>query len=367
MVPVSPSPRYSGSNLCGYFTHHDNPLCQSCGRGTGSMRVLIESNHRYPAYGAMGSGHHPKEFPSGSGWHMQDLLARGLAELGHEVLYLLREGCDAPLPDGVQLLSEPAADIDIFQTTGSPSADVDMHEFMERHRVPWILTCHLDRSHSAAADNWIFVSRSLARTYGRERHVYNGIDPAECLFFPAKEDYLLFMAAAERAIPKGLGTAFAVSKRTGVRLVVAGTGRSYDAIEHISGLCRDAGVEYVGDIRGAAKAAWLAGAKAVILPTGTNEGCPLTLIEALMSGTPVIASTAGGIPEMITPDTGFLCGEEDDYVRAVARLGEILPDRCRQHALERFHYLRMARDYLVEFEAEIAEHRNGQRRRSSSI
>jgi glycosyltransferase involved in cell wall biosynthesis len=333
------------------------------------MRILIESNHRYPFYGAVGSGRHPREFPSGSGWHMQDLLARGLAELGHEVLYLLREGCDAPLPDGVRLVSGPVADIDIFQTTGSPSADLDVHEFVARHGVPWVLTCHLDRSGGAlpAANNWIFVSRSLARTYGKERHVYNGIDPADCLFSRAKEDFLLFMAAAERAIPKGLFTAFAVSKRTGVRLVVAGTGRSYDAIEHISGLCRDAGAEYVGDIRGAAKAAWLAAAKGVILPTETNEGCPLTLIEALMSGTPVIASTAGGIPEMVTPDTGFLCDDEDDYVRAVARLREIASDRCRQHALERFHYLRMARDYVVEFEAEIARHRDGQRRRPPGI
>jgi hypothetical protein len=54
------------------------------------MRILIASNHRYPSYGAVGSGRHPREFPSGSSGHIQDLLARGLAELGHEVLYHLR-------------------------------------------------------------------------------------------------------------------------------------------------------------------------------------------------------------------------------------------------------------------------------------
>jgi len=340
-------------------------------RGVRSMRVLIEANHRYPIYGAVGSGRHPREFPSGSGWHMQDLLARGLAELGHEVLYLLRRGCDRTLPEGVRLVSDPVSDADIYQSTTVAANHHDIREFLERRGLPAVYTCHLDRSDadeaSRAGDNWIFVARSLARTYGKERHVYNGIDPADCLFSRAKEEFLLFMAAAERAIPKGLCTALAVSKRTGVRLVVAGTGRSYAAIERISGLCRDTGVEYIGDIRGAAKAEWLAAAKGVILPTGTNEGCPLTLIEALMSGTPVIASTAGGIPEVVAPDTGFLCNDEDDYVRAVGRLREISPDRCRQYALERFHYLRMARDYVVEFEAEIARHRDGQRRRPPGI
>jgi glycosyltransferase involved in cell wall biosynthesis len=100
-------------------------------------------------------------------------------------------------------------------------------------------------------------------------------------------------------------------------------------------VCREAQAEYVGDIRGAAKAKWLAAAKGLILPTQANEGCPLTLIEALMSGTPVIASTVGGVPEVVSPETGFLCVSEDDYVWAVERLDEISPERCRQYALER--------------------------------
>ncbi len=194
------------------------------------MRILIASNHRYPSYGAVGSGHQPREFPSGSGGHIQDLLARGLAELGHEVLYLLRRGCDTPLPEGVRLVTDPVADIDICQMTGAPGADADVREFAARRGLPWVLTCHLDRTHSnrasPAADNWIFVSRSLAHTYGKDRYILNGIDPADCSFSKRKKDFLLFMAPAERAIGKGLKAAIAVSRRTSVRLVVAGTGGS---------------------------------------------------------------------------------------------------------------------------------------------
>jgi glycosyltransferase involved in cell wall biosynthesis len=292
---------------------------------------------------------------------MQDLLARGLAELGHDVFYLLRHGADMPLPEKVRLVTDPICDIDIYQTTTVLGANLDVLEFVQQHELPSVLTCHLDRSKPGegppAGDNWIFVARSLARTYGKDRYILNGIDPAQCTFSATKEDFVLFMAAAERAIEKGLETAIAVCQRAGVRLVVAGTGRSYGAIESIAAICGVEGTEYIGDIRGAAKAERLAAAKAVILPSRANEGCPLTLIEALMSGTPVIASAAGGIPEMITADVGFLCAGDCDYVRAVGRVDEISPARCRQYAIEHFHYLRMARDYVTEFEREIRTHR----------
>lgn len=318
------------------------------------MRILITSNHRYPSFRPVGSGLQPTDFPSGSGGHIQDLLARGLSELGHQVFYLLKRGCEMPLPEGIELVSEPIDDANIYQTTGAPGADL-ISAFATERGLPWVLSCHLDRSGvTPAGDNWIFVSRSLARSYGKNRVVLNGLDPANFLYSASKEPFLLFMAPAERALAKGLDTAIAVSRRAGIRLVVAGTGGSHEAIGRLAALCRDGSADHIGDIRGAVKAQWLAAAKAVILPSQTNEGCPLTLIEALMSGTPVLASDAGGIPEVVSPDVGYLCRDEDDYIRAVGRLDEISSERCRAHALEHFHYHRMARDYVGEFEREIA-------------
>ena len=326
------------------------------------MRILIASNHRYPCFSPVGSHLQPTEFPSGSGGHIQDLLARGLAELGHQVFYLLRRGCETPLPQGVELVSDPIDDADVYQTTGAPGVEL-VSAFATERGLPWVLTCHLDRSGMSgaapAADNWIFVSRSLARIYRGSRVVLNGLDPADFQFSAGKQPFLLFMAPAERALVKGLNMAIAVSRRAGIDLVVAGTGRSRDAIDRMAAVCREGGADYIGDIRGAAKAEWLAAAKAVILPSQHYEGCPLTLIEALMSGTPVIASDAGGIPEVVSPEVGYICRSEDDYVRAVGRLDEISSDRCRKHALEHFHYQRMVRDYVSEFEREIARRADG--------
>jgi glycosyltransferase involved in cell wall biosynthesis len=319
------------------------------------MRVLIGSNHRYPAYGPVGTGRRPRDFPSGSAPHLQDLLARGLAELGHDVRYLLRNGGDA-LPPGVRMVSEPMANIDIYQTTTVPGMNMDVRDFVRQHRIPAIFTCHMDRSRDGepSGPNWVFVSRSLARTYGRDRVILNGIDPAECIFSAAKDDYFLFLGSMEQAAIKGLDTALALSRRLGFRLVVAGSARTYPPIEQAAALCREGGAKYLGDIRGARKAEYIAGARAVLFPSRANEGCPLTIIEAMMSGTPVIASAVGGVPEIMTGETGFLCEREGDYVRAVENLAEISPERCRAVALERFHYMRMVRDYVRAFEAETA-------------
>src|SRR6266576_1649100 len=142
------------------------------------MRIVLSSSHRYPAFSEVGKGPHPMLFPSGSGYMIHDLLAKGLAELGHEVFYLLRKGADQPLPPGVRLVSQLPGDAHMLHTLSYHDDDL----IRERRwgRKPWVTTCHLDltaRGHarSPTTVNWIFVSRTLARLHGRNRYVLNGV------------------------------------------------------------------------------------------------------------------------------------------------------------------------------------------------
>jgi glycosyltransferase involved in cell wall biosynthesis len=80
------------------------------------------------------------------------------------------------------------------------------------------------------------------------------------------------------------------------------------------------------------------------------------MVEALMSGTPVICSDRGACPEIITKDVGYICRYEPDYLNAIRRISEISPRTCREKALRDFHYLSMARDYVAEYEKEIRSH-----------
>jgi glycosyltransferase involved in cell wall biosynthesis len=76
-----------------------------------------------------------------------------------------------------------------------------------------------------------------------------------------------------------------------------------------------------------------------------------------MSGTPVICSDRGACPEIISSDVGFVCARYDDYVGAIDSVATISPYACRDKAMREFHYLRMATDYVIEYEKEIE--RNG--------
>lgn len=324
------------------------------------MRILLSSDHKYPALTEVGSGLHPKEFPSGSGYLVHDLLARGLAELGHDVFYLVPRGADKPSPPGVTLVSKPIADADILHII----SDRDEHLVEERKasRKPWVATCHLDlrargREQSLATENWIFVSRTLAQLLGCDRYVWNGIDPDEYIFSEAKDDYLLFMSTMDWGTQKGLDVVLSLSKLLGFKLVVAGTGESYERIANVQEMCRQVNARYVGDVRGKEKAELLAGAKAFLFPTKVDEAFGLGMVEALMSGTPVICSDKGACPEVISSDVGFVCRDMDDYVAAISKIADISARTCRDKAMKNYHYLRMSADYIAEYEKEIA--RNG--------
>jgi glycosyltransferase involved in cell wall biosynthesis len=322
------------------------------------MRILLSSNHRYPGSPKTGSGLEPKPWPSGSGFLVHDLIAKGLAELGHEVFYRLPEGATEPLPPGVQLVDDLVEDADIVHTmTGRDHA---LLEVATARGVPAVVTCHLDPTvpgrivADSIRGNWIFVSRTLAHSLGRSRYVLNGIDPQEYQFSTVKKDYFLFIASMDWADHKGLGVALELARKLDFRLVVAGTAKAQSTVAEVASRCGAAGAEYIGDVRGAEKAALFVDARGLLFPTQVNEAFGLAIAEALMSGTPVICSSHGACAELVTPEVGFVCRTERDYCEAFERIETISPARCREAAMVKFHYLRMARDYLREYKAEMA-------------
>src|SRR5258708_17031400 len=267
------------------------------------MRVLLSSTHRYPAFGEIGIGPHPKAFPSGSSLYIHDLLAQGLAELGHEVFYLLRDGGEAPAPGGVTLVSETVSDADILHTI--TFRDEDLIAARQLRKQPWVATCHLDlkargMERRSATGNWIFVSRTLAQSHDSNRYVLNGIDPSRYIYSETKDDYFLFMSTMDWGAEKGLDEVLSLSAEMGFKLVIAGTGKDYQSIRRVTEMCRQAGAEYMGDVKGRRKAELLAGAKAFLFPTKVVEAFGLGMVEALMSGTTVICSDRAASPGIIS-------------------------------------------------------------------
>jgi glycosyltransferase involved in cell wall biosynthesis len=322
------------------------------------MRVFLWSNHKYPVGGIVEGGRAASVGVKGGSYVVHDLLAKGLAELGHEVFYLL-EGTEGRLPKGVTLVSEPVPDSDILHHYNSQWAnDSDFINYRKSFNKRWVTTCHSDPKlwgwHGSIPDNWIFVSQTLARAHSKSRYVLNGVDPAEYEYGAAKGDYFLFLSNFRRDLDKGLDVALALSEKMGFKLVVAGPGADDSLAESVEGMCSKARATYIGEVRNEKKAQLLAGARALLFPTKINEAFGLVMAEALISGTPVICSDRGACTELISPDVGYVCGDLEQYERAINEVDKISPAACRDKALRDYHYLRMAADYVKEYEKEIA-------------
>jgi glycosyltransferase involved in cell wall biosynthesis len=218
---------------------------------------------------------------------------------------------------------------------------------------PWLHTYHAAYEGEFAPDlaaHFVYCSRAAAERYGSSRWVWNGIDPDEMVYSEAKDGHFLFIASdVSVAEAKGLRTAIAVVERLGARLLVAmdlGGGRLPRAF-------RSPNAEYIGFVDGARKAEVIAGARALLFPVQIAEAFGLVAAEAMMSGTPVIGSRNGSLPELIAPGTGFVCDALDDYVAAAERVHEIAPEACRARAMSEFHYRVMTARYVAEYEREL--------------
>jgi glycosyltransferase involved in cell wall biosynthesis len=263
-------------------------------------------------------------------------LARGLAELGHRVTLLAPAGSRVPEAEIVGLdpgeLRAPGFDltryvpdsIDILHTH-APLVAAPAH--------PHVFTLHGNRSNGTASPNTIFLSADHARRHGGTAFVYNGIDPSEYVFRPKKRGYDLFLGRLHSA--KGYRWAVRGAKRAGKRLIVAGGWR----------LSLRRSLRFVGSVDGRRKADLLADAECLWMPALWDEPFGLTLVEAMVSGTPVLGTKRGALPEVVSPETGALGDSLDELVRLRSSLAHCDPEACRSRAQRWFSHLSMAQEY----------------------
>jgi glycosyltransferase involved in cell wall biosynthesis len=168
--------------------------------------------------------------------------------------------------------------------------------------------------------------------------VPNPIEIDEWPFRRDKEDYLLWIG---RMSPdKGPHRAIAAAREAGARLRLAGPvqpGQEAYFAEEVEPHIDGRQVEYVGEAGGDAKRELDQGARALLMPIRWQEPFGLVMVEALASGTPVIAFPEGSAPEVVEDGrTGFLVDDERAMAAAVARLDEIDPAACRRSCEQRF-------------------------------
>jgi glycosyltransferase involved in cell wall biosynthesis len=94
----------------------------------------------------------------------------------------------------------------------------------------------------------------------------------------------------------------------------------------------------------------------MVFPIQWEEPFGIAMVEAMVSGTPVIAMSRGAAAEIVEPGvTGWLATDVDGMVDAYSRLGEIDLERCVKRASERFGPGQMADGYESVYERAVDE------------
>lgn len=206
--------------------------------------------------------------------------------------------------------------------------------------------------------NWTAISES------QKRHspvllnfistICHGVAIEKFSFNSQPEDYLVWLG---RITPKkGLQCAIDVSKKLGKKLLIAGVvhPRDQDFFQNeIRPHIDQQRIKFVGGLNLEAKVNLLKNAKALLYPVTWEEPFGLVMIEAMATGTPVIALANGAVPEVVLDNqTGFLTNNVEELVEKTKDLYSLtnqqyteMRKRARRRVEENFTVQKMVDKY----------------------
>jgi glycosyltransferase involved in cell wall biosynthesis len=269
------------------------------------------------------------------------------------------------------LVAAAVAHVDLVHFHG-----VDFGAVLPDSGPPALVTLHLPRAWypdewlrpTRAATYFNCVSAHQLRTFagvsGIVGPIENGVPLSRLQFRSRKSNFAL---ALGRISPeKGLHDACDAARIAGVPLVLGG--RVFPYPEHqryferelaprLGSHCR-----FAGPLDLSRKRRLLAAARCLLVPSVAPESSSLVAMEALASGTPVIAYSNGALADIVEPGrTGLLVRDAAEMAGAIGEVATISPLACRRSAAARFSAERMAAHYLHLYSLLVARRFDGAR------
>jgi glycosyltransferase involved in cell wall biosynthesis len=259
-------------------------------------------------------------------------LSHELARLGHEVTVFAPRGTATPLGD---------KHYNVFETV--PPSN------MYKDDISYKCTSQYDIIHDHSHLKYVYTHPNAKRlnicsTLHNQVNFTTPLNQYD--FNEYKSNRLLFLSRISRF--KGAHEAITLAKQLHMPLDVAGEDVFVNDPPYVHSIMSSCtgDVVYHGTVPDAIKKSLLSRARALILPLLWDEPFGLVAIEALASGTPVIALRRGAMPEiLIDGKTGFLCNTIQEMKDAIEKIDDIKPSDCRVNA-ERFTIEKMTENYV---------------------
>jgi glycosyltransferase involved in cell wall biosynthesis len=201
----------------------------------------------------------------------------------------------------------------------------------------------------------ITVSHTCARTYADytpiDHIIYNGLDLNAIPFTSTVSADAPLLFAGRISPEKGVEAAIEIAQMAGRRLLIAGGiyDRNYYEQRILPHLQKSGEqVQYIGLLERPTLWAMMGRSLGLLFPIQWDEPFGLTAVEAMATGTPVIAFRRGAAEEVIRDgETGFLVNPGDGIQAAmfVDKLKDLSRSRCCAHVEAHFSLEKMIDAY----------------------
>ncbi|MDG4804932.1 glycosyltransferase family 4 protein [Micromonospora sp. WMMD980] len=157
---------------------------------------------------------------------------------------------------------------------------------------------------------------------------------------------------------KGPDVAIRACRAAGLPLTLAGkcnepAERRY--LEQVVGPLLDDDVDLVVNADRDTVLRLLLDARCLVMPIQWAEPFGMVMVEAMATGTPVVALRRGAVPELVRPGlTGLVCDRTEELAAALRAVADLDPADCITHVARNFSVERMAADHEAVYRAFLA-------------
>lgn len=183
--------------------------------------------------------------------------------------------------------------------------------------------------------------------------IYHGINTNKFDFNDSPGDYLLYLGRVHH--DKGTAEAIEIAQKSKRQLLIAGIIQDQGYFDsrvkpHLSDR-----IVYVGEAGPQKRNDLMKNAFAMLHPINFEEPFGLSVAEAMLCGTPVIAFKRGSMPELIlNGKTGYLVNNVNEAVEAVNDIPKLKRMDCHQWSKSQFSQERMVDEYIKLYDKILA-------------